>query len=137
LFAVDTVPAFKKMIDEDFEYLVTVTYKDLTISIEGGDFEVECVFGSPGHEYPKPGVLLEVSLSSPSAKENPVLTKGGIIVAKLRKIRNEGGEIKLGITYFDKNGKKISDEKKLNFPFPLHQEGKDIWSGKTIVRLYC
>ena len=41
------------------------------------------VFGSPGFEIPKEGVLCEMSSSYPSLKESPTLTQGGVMLIKL------------------------------------------------------
>src|SRR5687767_7808723 len=54
--------------------------------------------GSPGHSPNHEGVLCEVNSLFPSIKENEQLTKGGVVVTKLR-ITDESKEQKLPLVY--------------------------------------
>lgn len=98
------------MMEEEFDYLVTPTGFDIVVRV-GGGAEIERVYGcfssffimtdnsegSPGYEFPKEGILCEMNASTvslrfqyliladfPSPKENPELTKGGILLVKLK-----------------------------------------------------
>src|SRR5579885_1664286 len=95
---------------------MTTAFKNLVISYEGNDYEVQRVFGSPGKEYPKKPVLIEVNMAFPSDKENPMLTKGGIIIAKINKLSQTPVPLKLKIQYQDRNDKLFEDSQTFNFP---------------------
>lgn len=116
--------------DKDFEFLMTTAFKDLTITTNGDQFEVERVFGSPGKEFPKKGVLMEVSLAYPSEKENSQLTKGGIVIIKLKsgQSNSEMKPLELKVTYKDRKGKVFTQEQ--TFQFPQISNDQDFWQVK-------
>jgi hypothetical protein len=124
-YTLDTIPLFKEIMDKDFQYIVTQLYSHFTMKMIGGDFEVERVFGSPGYEYPGPGILFETGASAPSAQDEEG-TKGGVVVVKLKKVRSSGEEILFPIEYVHQTGKIVHDQKKLSFP---NYTGEDIWTG--------
>lgn len=101
---------FKKFAEEEFDYLVTPIVFDCSISLDAQGWTPVRVYGSPGHEIPSKGVLVEiVSLSYtscwsssiwqesffPSLKEGDTLTKGGMTVVKLKKEAASDAALKL------------------------------------------
>lgn len=50
---------FKKQMDEEFDYMVTVDVFDVAVDFDGNanGWQVERVYGSPGFEVPKQGRL--------------------------------------------------------------------------------
>lgn len=111
--------------DNGFEYLMTTAFKDLKITMESSDFEVERVFGSPGNEFPQKGLLLEMNLFYPSQKENPELTKGGIVIVKLKKPKSLDKPLELTVTYKDRKGKEYTQIQ--SFQFPQVSNNQDFW----------
>jgi hypothetical protein len=87
--------------EEEFDYLVTPSVFNVTISFASNAWTVDRVYGSPGFEYPSLGKLVQIvtkiskkflrifqdsTFPSPEDKEHPGMTKGGIVVVKLHKI---------------------------------------------------
>lgn len=116
--------------DKDFDYLMTTAFKNLVITTNGGEFEVERVFGSPGKEFPQKGVLMEVSLAYPSQKESAELTKGGIVLVKLKKKGESNQPLELQLTYQDRLGKEFVQNQ--SFSFSSVPSDKDFWQGKAV-----
>jgi len=121
----DSVGNFKQTMDKEFDYLVTQVCSHYKMSIASGDFEVERLYGSPGYEYLPPGVMLETSASNPSTKTDDA-TKGGIVVAKLKKVRDTNKELQLPIEYVLQNGRVVNDFKSIKFPT---YNGNEIYEG--------
>jgi len=117
-FAVKSVQSFRKVMDLEFDYVVSpdVFNVDISYKAEESGFECERVFGSPGFETPSKGSILQLSSSMPSQKKDLVFTKGGVILIKLRKVSNNNGVLKFCVTYDDRDGKKYIDERLFEFP---------------------
>jgi len=107
-FAVKSVPSFRKIMDAEFDYIVSPDVFNVDISYKVGDsgFVCERVFGSPGFETPNNGRILQLNSSMPSQKKDKVLTKGGVILIKLQKV-SDNNKLKFNVTYEDRDGKKI------------------------------
>lgn len=108
-FSVKSPKAFKKLMNENFAYIVTLAAFDVKVDIgPEAPFEVEAVYGSPGHSPNHPAVLCEVNSMFPSSKESEQLTKGGVVVVKLRLINDIKEQILPLVTkYFDPRGNAV------------------------------
>lgn len=108
IFSVKSARDFKKQMNEEFDYMVTVDVYDVSVEFDDNakGWQVERVYGSPGFEIPDKGRLTYmVSLlwriifqdsCFPSPKESATMTKGGVIVIKLKKTSEDASsEIKL------------------------------------------
>jgi len=112
-FTVQSPKEFKQLMDRDFDYIVTPSCFNVQVKIASSStIEAERVYGSPGHEIPQQGVLLEILSTFPSPKENDDQTKGGIVLIKLKKPQQQAGEaeLKVVVSYDDADGKHYSDE---------------------------
>jgi len=129
-YSVKTAHQFKKLLDEEFDYVASADIFDAVVKYSGGGFTVERVYGSPGFEIPKEGVLFQMSSGFPSLKENLNSTKGGIILIKLKRVENGNPVMNFLVTYTDKNG--VAYEHKETFEFPKHDvESADSFSGSA------
>lgn len=115
-FSVHSSKEFAKVMDEDFDFMVTPLLFDLNLKLEAQGWEIEKVYGSPEADEAT-GEIMKVNTLFPSRTEGGE-TKGGIVLLKLRK--TEGDEnsrrLSLKVTYEDRNGKQESDEKTIVFP---------------------
>jgi len=111
--SVKSAKEFKKMMHEDFDYLVTPNVFNVSIEIDPEsekEWNPVYVFGSPGNEHPKKGRLTFIDSCFPSQKEDENATKGGMIVVKMNKLTdNPTTSIKFRITYEDTYGTKYED----------------------------
>lgn len=77
----------------DFDYLVTPTVFNITVTMNSNDWEVERVFGSPGYEYPKMGEVMSVNSMFPSPQDEIGFSKGGIVVMKLKNLSKSSNTV--------------------------------------------
>lgn len=117
-FSVHSAKEFSKVMDEDFEYMVTPLVFDLNLTLDADGWEIEKVYGSP-EANEATGEIMKVNTLFPSKTEGGE-TKGGLVLLKLRKTGNpaegrEDGKLTLKVTYEDRNGKQESDEKTIVF----------------------
>jgi Ca-activated chloride channel family protein len=93
--------------DEEFEYMVTPLVFNLQLNLNATGYEIEKVYGSPEADEAT-GEIMKVNTLFPS-KAQAGQVKGGIILIKLKKISPEG-EMRLRVSYEDRNGTLDSDE---------------------------
>ena len=72
--------------EEDFDYLVTPSVFDVSVSIKSNGWSAERVYGSPGFEVPSAGKIMQMDSSFPSPQERAGWSKGGIVVVKLHNL---------------------------------------------------
>jgi len=111
---------FKKMMDEEFKYFVTLSAQDVSITLQQvAGWHVEEVFGSPGHEHPQNGVLCQISSSFPSPKPNALETKGSVVVIKMRRdaqVTTPASELVVQSSYLDRHGKRYEETHRIALP---------------------
>lgn len=112
---------FKKMMDEEFKYFVTLAAQDVCVTLQQAEgWSVEEVFGSPGNEHPQNGVLCKISSSFPSPKPNAVETKGSVVVIKLSRDANAkvtpASELVVKSSYLDRHGKRYEETHRIALP---------------------
>tara|TARA_Y100000310_G_C20631258_1_gene788783 strand:- start:806 stop:1801 length:996 start_codon:yes stop_codon:yes gene_type:complete len=111
-YSVHSSKEFKERMDEGFEYMVTPLVFDLKLSLEADGYEIEKVYGSP-EANEATGEIMKVNTLFPSKSEGGKV-KGGMVVLKLKKTSDDG-ELKLKVSYEDREGNKESDEKEVDF----------------------
>jgi Ca-activated chloride channel family protein len=117
-FSVHSSKEFAKVLDEDFEYMVTPLVFDLKLKLDAQGWEIEKVYGSPEADEAT-GEIMKVNTLFPSKTEGGE-TKGGLVLIKLRKTEGtvtggDGGLLTLKVSYEDRNGKKDGEEKMIEF----------------------
>ena len=108
-YSVNDEKEFNSKMDEEFEYMVTPLVFDLKLELESADFEIAEVFGSDTKNQSE---IMNVNTLFPSKTENGE-TKGGIILLKLNKLNKNSNNLKLKVSYTDRNGEKHSNEQEL------------------------
>ena len=80
-FSVHSPSEFKKLMDDDFDYMVTPLVFDLSLELDSDDIKIEKVYGSPEADE-STGQIMKVNTLFPSRTENGE-TKGGLVLLKL------------------------------------------------------
>ncbi len=112
-FSVHSSKEFKKLLDKEFDYMVTPLVYDLTLKLDSKKYKIDAVYGSPDAKL-STGEIMKVNTLFPSSNENGE-TKGGVILLKLKKVAEGNSDIKLKVSYTDINGKAFSNSQDVTF----------------------
>jgi Ca-activated chloride channel homolog len=106
-YSVHSASEFQKRMNDEFDFMVTPLVFDLRLKLDAPGYEIEKVYGSPEADQAT-GELMKVNTLFPSKAEEGQV-KGGVILVKLKKLSNQGN-MRLAVSYQDRNGVKDSDE---------------------------
>ena len=114
-FSVHSSNEFAKLLDKEFDYMVTPLVYDLELKLSNSNYNIEAVYGSPDAEMAT-GEIMKVNTLFPSHNSGEE-TKGGVILIKLTKNQDKAveGELSLDVSYRDVNGKSYSNAQKVSF----------------------
>ncbi|MCK4442341.1 MAG: VWA domain-containing protein, partial [Sulfurovaceae bacterium] len=112
-FSVHSSSEFKKLLDKEFDYMVTPLVYDLELKLDSNKYKIDAVYGSPDAKIAT-GEIMKVNTLFPSATENSQ-TKGGVVLLKLKKVGEGSDDIKLKVDYTDVNGKAFSNKQSIAF----------------------
>ncbi|HHS93409.1 MAG TPA: VWA domain-containing protein, partial [Campylobacterales bacterium] len=84
-FSVHSSKAFEKLLDKEFEYMVTPLVYDLELKLSNSAYSIEAVYGSPDAKMAT-GEIMKVNTLFPSHNDGTA-TKGGVVLIKLHKHR--------------------------------------------------
>jgi Ca-activated chloride channel family protein len=112
-FSVHSSKAFKKLLDKEFDYMVTPLVYDLELKLDSSKYEIAGVYGSPDAKLAT-GEIMKINTLFPSATEDGQ-TKGGVVLLKLKKIGSGSDDIKLSVSYTDVEGKAFNNVDKITF----------------------
>jgi len=104
--SVKTSEAFRKRLDDEFDYMVTPLVFNLRLHLSSDAYVIDKVFGSPESEL-STGQLMRVNTLFPSAKDEQGQTKGGVVLLRLvRKKSSVAADetLKLRVSYEDRCG---------------------------------
>lgn len=120
-FSVHDSAEFKKIMGEDFDYMVTPLVFDLELKLESGMYEIAQVYGTDCKDKTS-GTVMKVNTLFPSRSNSSGETKGGVILLKLRplmQLHAEGvllnNKTKLIVSYKDRSGKEHKNEQEVVF----------------------
>lgn len=111
-YSVHSSEEFNNILAENFDYMITPLVYDLDLSFESEFYEIENVYGSDSVNK-STGSIMHVNTLFPSASNSEGDVKGGIIVLKLKKIKEvDDAKIILKVSYKDISEKehKINDD---------------------------
>lgn len=111
-YSVHSAREFRERMDDEFDYMVTPLVFDLRLRLDAPGYEIEKVYGSPEADQ-STGELMKVNTLFPSKAEEGQV-KGGVILVKLKKLSADG-DLKLLVSYQDRNGVQDSDEARVLF----------------------
>lgn len=114
-YSVNSSKQFKKILGEDFEYMVTPLVFDLNLNFKSDSYEIAEIYGTDNKDKTK-GNIISTNTLFPSSTNSEEGTKGGVILLKLNKKNNDSdGKIKLSVSYSDRDDKKYSNEEEISF----------------------
>jgi len=116
-------------LDLEFDYIVSPDAFNIEIEYNTEGFKCERVYGSPGFEIPKAGLILQLSSTFPSQKKDKIYTKGGAILIKLNLISDKP-VIKFRTSYNDRDDNRYKEEEV--FEFPKSDGTKDVFQGSAV-----
>jgi Ca-activated chloride channel family protein len=122
-YAIHSSKAFKKRLDEEFDYMVTPLVFDLKLALDSKDFAIEAVYGSPQANRTT-GELMVVNTLFPSPTDESG-SRGGIIVLKLKKL-STSNTLNLHVSYHDRNGKPYHITKAASFKGGIYHDNSSI-----------
>ena len=127
-FSVHSSKEFSKLLDKEFDYMVTPLVYDLEMKLNNSIYTIEAVYGSPDAKMAT-GEIMRVNTLFPS-HNNGEATKGGVILVKLKKDSNvtDDKNITLDVSYTDVNGKHYSNSQNVKF------KNKDVYYDNTGIR---
>lgn len=114
-YSVHNTDEFKKILVDEFDYMVTPLVFDLNLSFKSDYYEIANVYGSDSVDK-STGNIMHINTLFPSSSNDEGNVKGGIIVLKLRKINEaENADISLNVSYKDTDEKVYNNGKKITF----------------------
>ncbi len=124
-YSVHSASEFGERMNDEFDFMVTPLVFDLRLKLDAPGYEIEKVYGSPEADQAT-GELMKVNTLFPSKAEEGQV-KGGVILVKLKKLSNQGN-MRLSVSYEDRNGVKDSDEAEVN----MAEENADFYQNSGI-----
>ena len=131
-YSVHSSEEFKKIMSEDFDYMVTPLVFDLELNFDSDVFSIEKVYGTDTVDAYK-GNIMKVNTLFPSSSNSSGEAKGGIILLKLKcnltcgtqiEEEIENAKINLSVSYKDRNGEEHSNSQTVQFK-EMEQEHYD------------
>ena len=114
-YSISSKEQFKKILSEDFEYMVTPLVFDLNLNFESAGYEIEKVYGTDSADKSS-GNIMKVNTLFPTSTNENSESKGGIILLKLKKKDNQtDNKINLSVSYTDRDGNKHSNSQDIEF----------------------
>ena len=111
-FSVHSSTEFTKLLDTEFDYMVTPLVYDLELKLTSTNYDIDAVYGSPDANIAT-GEIMKVNTLFPSAN-NGEATKGGVVLLKLKRMNGHKDDvIRLNVSYTDVNGKSFTNEQEV------------------------
>ena len=124
-YSVHSASEFQTRMNDEFDFMVTPLVFDLRLKLDAPGYEIEKVYGSPEADQAT-GELMKVNTLFPSKAEEGQV-KGGVILVKLKKLSNQGN-MRLKVSYRDRNGVQDSDEAEVD----MAEENADFYQNSGI-----
>lgn len=114
-YSVSSNEQFRKILGEDFDFMLTPLVFDLNLQFESDSYEIQEVYGTDTIDK-STGNIINVNTLFPSKTNSENGSKGGVILLKLKKKDNESdGKIKLNVFYMDTNESKFTNSDEIQF----------------------
>ena len=127
-FSVHSSKEFSKLLDTEFEYMVTPLVYDLELKLNNSIYSIEAVYGSPDAKLAT-GRVMKINTLFPSHNDGEA-TKGGVVLIKLKEHQQRAttADLVLEVSYKDVNGKVHNNKQKVTF------DKKDAYYGNSGIR---
>ena len=120
-YSVHNTDEFKKIMGEDFDYMVTPLVFDLELKFDSDLFEIEEVYGTDTKDKLS-GTIMKVNTLFPSSSNDDGDVKGGVILLKLKSRLNSQLNLekvkpvtKLKVSYKDRSGTVHENEQDIKY----------------------
>lgn len=120
-YSVHNSDEFKKVMGEEFDYMVTPLVFDLELKLNTDEYEIVQVYGTDTRDKTS-GTIMKVNTLFPSSSNSEGEVKGGVILLKVKPVGHDGEIIgttlpegKIMVSYKDRNGKKHTNEQTVEF----------------------
>ncbi len=110
-YSVHSSDGFAKVLDDEFEYMVTPLVYDLSLKLDSKAYAIDAVYGSPDANKAT-GEIMKINTLFPSQKSAEA-TKGGVVLLKLKKTKSTDNTIALKVSYKDRNGELHSNNQQI------------------------
>lgn len=136
-YSVHNSEEFKKIMSENFDYMVTPLVFDLNFILESDFFEIENIYGTDSGDKTT-GSIMSINTLFPSSTNSSGESKGGIILLKLKEKNNNNYDnsncnIKLKVSYTDREGNNKTNEQNVQFEKGLSEYYSNTGIRKGIV----
>jgi Ca-activated chloride channel family protein len=127
-FSVHSSKDFSKLLDKEFDYMVTPLVYDLELKLSNSIYSIEAVYGSPDAKLAT-GTVMSINTLFPSHNDGR-RTKGGVVLLKLKKHPElaKSTDISLEVSYKDINGQEYKNKQKVKF------KKKDVYYDNSGIR---
>lgn len=118
-YSVHNTDEFKKIMSDDFEYMVTPLVFDLELKFDSSNYIIKNVYGTDAKEK-NTGTLLKVNTLFPSSSNSSGEAKGGVVLIKIAPAIVDYNELghegtKIIVSYKDRDGKEHKNEQNITF----------------------
>ena len=120
-YSVHNSDEFKKVMGEEFDYMVTPLVFDLELKLNTDEYEIVQVYGTDTRDKSS-GTIMKVNTLFPSSSNSEGEVKGGVILLKVKPVGHDGEIIgttlpegKIMVSYKDRNGEKHTNEQTVEF----------------------
>lgn len=120
-YSVHSSEEFKKIMSDEFDYMVTPLVFDLELKLDSNEFEIEAVYGTDTKDK-STGTIMKVNTLFPSSSNSNGEVKGGVILLKIsprmftRQYPNKDSVYsKVVVSYKDREGNVHKNEQKVDF----------------------
>ena len=130
-YSVHSSEEFKKIMSEDFDYMVTPLVFDLELKLDSTEYIIKNVYGTDTKEKTT-GTLMKVNTLFPSSRNESGEAKGGIILLKVApaiidfKEEPEFEGTQITVSYKDRDGKEHVNKQEVKFKTEFIKDGEYI-----------
>ena len=137
-YSVHSSEEFKKIMGEEFNYMVTPLVFDLELKLDSNEYEIAGVYGTDTKNK-STGTIMKVNTLFPSSSNSEGEVKGGVVLLKLNPLMfvqeypSAPHSTKIIVSYKDRNGKVHSNEQEVNFEKVVEEKYDNTGIRKAIV----
>lgn len=127
-YSISEVKEFKKILAEEFDFMVTPLVYDLDLSLSSDTYEIEAVYGTDSIDSEKANIM-HVNTLFPSSSDSSGDVKGGLVVLQLKKKSGANdGNIDVIVSYETIDGDKKENKASVDF----NTNGKEFYDNNGI-----
>ena len=120
-YSVHNADEFKRVMAEEFDYMVTPLVFDLELKLDSNEYEIDSVYGTDTKAKTS-GTIMKVNTLFPSSSNSDGEVKGGVILMKLNPYMftsqytsKEAQHTNIVVSYKDKDGNIHTNKQKVSF----------------------